>query len=227
MRNTKNKQLRQAWYHKERLRRAKEKRERRKQRRKERENLGDEVRESPLFTWFLLLLLSRSQAPSKEVPKTLENTRLPEETVVLPDDDEILQDEKTDEMATYFGRKITPKVLLTSFTRASHVRLHPFPFSSFPPSSLHLFTSFSLVQKTHVFLKELADCVPNSEVRWRRGTRIKSIIQEAIKRDYTSLIVVEEHAKIPSILMSMEEREREGERERERNSLTCCEMEHG
>ena len=40
---------------------------------------------------------------------------------MLPDDDEVLQDERTDEMAAYFSRQITPKVLLTSFTRASQV----------------------------------------------------------------------------------------------------------
>ena len=46
---------------------------------------------------------------------------LPEETLVLPDDDEVLRDEWTDEIAAYFDRKISPKILITSFTRASQV----------------------------------------------------------------------------------------------------------
>ena len=60
------------------------------------------------------------QAP-KTVPRTLENTREPEETIVLPDDDEVLQDEKTDELADVFDRKIATKVLILSYTRPSMV----------------------------------------------------------------------------------------------------------
>ena len=42
------------------------------------------------------------QAPPKPIPRTLETTREPDETIVFPDDEEILQDEMTDEMAPYF-----------------------------------------------------------------------------------------------------------------------------
>ena len=63
------------------------------------------------------------QAPAKAVPHTLENTREPDETIVLPDDDEVLQDEKTDEMAPYFERQTTPKILITAFSRSHLVRI--------------------------------------------------------------------------------------------------------
>ena len=62
------------------------------------------------------------QAPPKEVPKTLENTRVAEETTVDPEDLETLQDEKTDEMASYFDRLTAPKVLIISITKTSLVR---------------------------------------------------------------------------------------------------------
>ena len=55
----------------------------------------------------------------------LENTRLPEETIVLPDDDKVLQDKKIDKRAVYVSQEVTPKVLLTAFTRASQVSLSP------------------------------------------------------------------------------------------------------
>ena len=34
------------------------------------------------------------------------------------DDEEILQDERTDEFADYFEKKVSPKLLITSFSRA-------------------------------------------------------------------------------------------------------------
>lgn len=58
----------------------------------------------------------------KDVPHTLESTREPDETVVLPDDCEIMRDEATDEMAPYFNRNTTPKILITGFKRAHLVR---------------------------------------------------------------------------------------------------------
>lgn len=60
------------------------------------------------------------------MPKTLESTREPDETIVLMDD-EVMQDEKTDEFANYFERKVSPKLLITSFTRAHLVRREPYP----------------------------------------------------------------------------------------------------
>ncbi|XP_003388705.2 PREDICTED: ribosome production factor 1-like [Amphimedon queenslandica] len=149
----KNKILRQAMYRREKLIKLKEKREKRKKLAKEREQLGE-------------------NAPPKPIPKTLESTREPEETTVLADDPEILQDEKTDEFSGYFDRKTSPKILITSFTRA-HLR-------------------------SNLLMRELADCIPNSDMKWRRGSEIKSIIPEAIERDYTDIIIIEENRKIPS-----------------------------
>ena len=64
---------------------------------------------------------------------------MPDETIVLPDDEEVIQDEKTDEFASYFERSTTPKVLLLSVAK---------------PSS-----------KTVLLLRELKTCIPNSEMR--------------------------------------------------------------
>lgn len=92
--------------------------------------------------------------------------------MVLPDDEEVLQDQKTDELASYFNRKITPKVLIISGTKQS--------------------------LKTSLLMRELNKCIPNSDVRLRRGVDLKKIIPEAVKRDYTDILVVNEDRKEPN-----------------------------
>lgn len=109
------------------------------------------------------------------MPRTLENTRVPDETIVLPDDEEVLQDEKTDELSTYFDRKIIPKVLILSVRK---------------PSS-----------STHLLMKELNTCVPNSEVHERKGVDLKKLIPQAIARDFTDVLVVNEDRKVPNGLL--------------------------
>ena len=53
-------------------------------------------------------------------------------------------------------------------------------------------------QRSNLLMRELADCMPNSEMKWRRGSKIKNIIPEAVERDYTDIIIIEENRKIPS-----------------------------
>lgn len=109
------------------------------------------------------------------MPKTIENCRVPDETIVLPDDEETLQDEKTDEFSSYFDRRVTPKVLITSANKPS--------------------------LKTHLFMRELYKCIPNSEVRLRRSTEIKKIVVQAVEREYTDILVVNEDRKLPNGLL--------------------------
>lgn len=109
------------------------------------------------------------------MPKTIENCRVPDETVVLPDDEETLQDEKTDEFSAYFDCRVSPKVLITSADKPS--------------------------LKTHLFMRELCKCIPNSEVRLRRGTDVKKIVVQAVEREYTDMLVVNEDRKLPNGLL--------------------------
>lgn len=59
--------------------------------------------------------------PERKVPRTIENTRVRDETTVARDDIETLQDEAVDELATYFAGK-QPKILITTNTHPSKVR---------------------------------------------------------------------------------------------------------
>lgn len=128
-------------WQKEKHEKMKEKKERREGRRKEREKLGDEVSSlcNSTDSSGTFSLLFPSQAPPKLVPRTIENTRVLDETLVLPDDEEVLQDEKTDEFASYFECRVSPKVLLLTVKKPS--------------------------PKTVLLLNELNKCIPNSEFR--------------------------------------------------------------
>ena len=73
------------------------------------------------------------------VPRTIESTRVVNETVVVPDDEEVIQDEKTDEFGSYFDHRVTPKILLLTVKKPSG--------------------------KSVMLLNELNKCIPNSEFK--------------------------------------------------------------
>lgn len=132
------------------------KRARQKERLKLREELGD-------------------AAPPKEQPRTIENTREYDETMVDPDDKEVLQDEMNDEFAPYFNRETTPKVLITMSPWAKVL--------------------------TWKFCFEIEKCIPNSKVFARKGIPFKKVVKQAMKQEYTDIVVVHEDRKTPNALV--------------------------
>ena len=58
-------------------------------------------------------------APPKQIPRTIENTRVADETSVLPNDIEILGDEADDEFADYYKNIKKPKIMLTTRPKCS------------------------------------------------------------------------------------------------------------
>jgi len=111
-------------------------------------------------------------APPKQKPRTIENTREPEDTFVEPEDEEVLEDEKMDDMAGYFDGEKTPKVLITTCPKAK--------------------------VKTWKLCFELRRCVPNSEILSRKNVAIKRVVKQAIEHDFTDLIVIHEDHKQPN-----------------------------
>lgn len=65
------------------------------------------------------------KAPPKQVARTIENTRLTEETFVKQGDDEIAGDEKDDEFAQYFSNELKPKIMISTRPKCSR-KLFPF-----------------------------------------------------------------------------------------------------
>uniref|UniRef100_A0A3B4AB11 Ribosome production factor 1 n=1 Tax=Periophthalmus magnuspinnatus TaxID=409849 RepID=A0A3B4AB11_9GOBI len=152
----KNKQRRHLMFMKLKQDKRKQKIMLKKKKKKEREALGD-------------------KAPPKEVPKTIENQRVYDETTVDPDDEEVKFDEETDEFAAYFNRLTNPKVLITTSDRPRG--------------------------RTVRFCEQLATVIPNAHVYYRRGLALKRIIPQCIARDFTYLMVINEDRKMPNGLV--------------------------
>ncbi|KAH3698587.1 ribosome production factor 1-like [Dreissena polymorpha] len=111
----------------------------------------------------------------KQVPKTIESMRVPDETMVSPEDEEVQLDEAQDEMSTYFNRETTPKILLTTCDRPG--------------------------ARTNKFCKEIKKLLPNTTLLYRRGLDLKKVIPQALSKEYTDLIVINEDKKTPNGLV--------------------------
>lgn len=151
-----NKQRRAEAFIKQQREKRKRKVEEKKRRAKEIELLGDE-------------------APPKPIPRTLENTREADETMVMVGDEEVLHDDATDELSSYFSREFLPKILITTSDRPR--------------------------KKTRQFVQELTLVLPNCEYKYRRGLDLKKIIPQAAAQDFTDLLIVHEDRKEPNALL--------------------------
>jgi len=129
----------------------KDRREARKSREKERERLG-------------------SEAPPKQEPRTLENSREHDETIVRRGDEAVAEAEQVDEFAGVFSGEVAPKVLVTTGYRATRV--------------------------TYEFLKDFVAVIPNI-VYYKRGRyELKKIVKYATSKGFTDVIVVREDHKL-------------------------------
>uniref|UniRef100_A0A3B3X821 Ribosome production factor 1 n=1 Tax=Poecilia mexicana TaxID=48701 RepID=A0A3B3X821_9TELE len=181
----KNKQRRHLMFMKLKQEKRKQKLQLKKKRRKEREALGD-------------------KAPPKEVPKTIENQRVFDETTVDPEDEEVwillfssfcmyvfiltnilcfvhfahhqvAFDEGTDEFSAYFNGLTNPKVLITTSDRPRG--------------------------RTVRFCEQLASVIPNAHVYYRRGLALKRIIPQCVARDFTYMMVINQDRLVPNGLV--------------------------
>jgi len=146
----KNKLKRAEVYGRYLVQKKKEKKERRLKREKDVEELGDD-------------------APAKQTPRTIENTREAEVSMVRPDDEEVMADEAEDEFAAYFTDTIRPKIIIT--TR--------------PKPSAELFK----------FIHDLMQYIPQMFYYPRRQYSLKQICQYGQNRDFTHLVVLSEKYK--------------------------------
>lgn len=102
------------------------------------------------------------QAPAKQIPRTLENTREVDETTLQPDDEEVELDDLTDEFASYFAKEYVPKILITTVDK--------------PRTS------------TIKFCRELELVLPNAEFRYRNYAHIKKTLPQAIEKGFTDFL---------------------------------------
>ena len=109
------------------------------------------------------------EAPPKQVPRTLENTRKADVTTVDPGDEEVRAEQEQDEFARYFTNKRKPKIMVTTRPRPSR---HLFPFMS-----------------------DLMTMLPNTFFYPRRSHDILKMQRWALQKKFTHLIVLGEKKK--------------------------------
>ena len=108
----------------------------------------------------------------KQEPRTLENTRVPDETILDQNDEEVKRDLETDELSSYFKGDFLPKVLIT--------------------------TRYKPSQNSYRLAKELQNCIPNSVAMRRRVLHLKRAVKELIKLNFSSLLVINEDRNVPN-----------------------------
>ncbi|PHZ12860.1 Brix-domain-containing protein [Rhizopus microsporus ATCC 52813] len=154
----KNKHKREALYQKQKLEKQKAKHKKRKERAKVEEK-NPELKKKRL---------------EENVPKTLDNTREADETMLDQPDDEVAQDEAMDELASYFSGK-TPKILVTTSKKCS--------------------------TNCYDFCAELVSMFPDAQFA-KRGPKheLRQVIKIAKEKEFTDLIIVNEDRKIPNAI---------------------------
>ena len=113
--------------------------------------------------------LGEDEQATKQTPKTIDNTRELEPTMVL-DDPEVEADQADDEFAPYFSGDAQPKVLITTRPRPS--------------------------QNLFYFIADLQKLIPSLHFYPRKSYSVKEICQFASNRDFTHLIVLSEKSKV-------------------------------
>lgn len=113
---------------------------------------------------------ARGEEVVREVPRTIESMREPDETIVPPEDSEIEEDEAMDEFEKYFADGKTPKILLTTQQKPSG--------------------------KLFDLLKELTHVIPNTFYYPRRDFAFKKICEYAANRDFTDVMLFHENRKV-------------------------------
>jgi ribosome production factor 1 len=148
----KNKLKRSEVYGKYLLEKKKEKRQSRIQRTKEAEELGEDA------------------GRVKNTPRTLENAREIEPTMVQPNDAEVMGDEANDEFADYFSDTVRPKIIVTTRPRPSGKIFH--------------------------FIADLMRLFPQLYFYPRKSFSVKEICEFGGERDFTHIMVLSEKNKV-------------------------------
>mmetsp|Transcript_36598 Transcript_36598/g.80157 ORF Transcript_36598/g.80157 Transcript_36598/m.80157 type:complete len:337 (+) Transcript_36598:125-1135(+) len=112
---------------------------------------------------------ARGETVERQVPRTIEAMREPDETIVPPDDEEVEDDEALDEFEKYFSDAQTPKVLLVTQRK---------------PSS-----------KLFDLLKELIHVIPNAFYYPRKDVPFKKMCGYAANRGFTDIALFHEKAR--------------------------------
>jgi len=109
------------------------------------------------------------KAPPKQIPKTIENMRKADETMVRADDVEVLGDEKDDEFAAYYSNEKKPKLMISTRPKCS--------------------------RKLYPFIGDLMQMIPNAFYYPRKHYSMEEMIKQAMDKGFTHLVILAEKQK--------------------------------
>jgi ribosome production factor 1 len=109
------------------------------------------------------------KAPPKQIPKTIENMRKADETMVRADDVEVLGDEKDDEFAAYYSNEMKPKLMISTRPKCS--------------------------RKLYPFIGDLMQMIPNAFYYPRKHYSMEEMIKQAMDKGFTHLVILAEKQK--------------------------------
>lgn len=154
----KNKMKRAEVYAKYKSQKSKLKKKIREDRVKETEALGD-------------------KAPPKQMPKTIDNMRKRDETLVQADDLEVLGDEKDDEFAAYYSNEKKPKIMISTRPKCS--------------------------RKLYPFIGDLMQMIPNAFYYPRKQQTVTEMATDAMQKGFTHLMILaEKHKQCNGLLIT-------------------------
>lgn len=123
--------------------------------------------------------LAELEGKPKQKPKTIDNMRIKEETMIgnlqAEENKEVLCDLNNDEFSEYFEKAYVPKILITTCDN---------------PTS-----------KTRAFAKELSRVIPNSMAKTRKRMSIKKMVEAATNLGFSDIIVINEDRREPNALL--------------------------
>ncbi|GJQ79392.1 hypothetical protein Trydic_g16251 [Trypoxylus dichotomus] len=120
----------------------------------------------------------RQQRGESKDPHTLETLRVSDETAIDLRNEEnpiFNHDLNTDEFKDFFSKTREPRVLIT--------------YCDNP------------MKKTRIFGRELTRIIPNSESMYRNRCGVKKMVKRAIEKNYTDILIINEHKKEPDGLL--------------------------
>ncbi|KRT85258.1 hypothetical protein AMK59_2930, partial [Oryctes borbonicus] len=120
----------------------------------------------------------RQRRGELKTPHTLESLRVTDETAVDLHNEEntvVNHDLNSDEFNDFYSKAREPKVLIS--------------YCDNP------------MRKTRIFGRELTRIIPNSESMYRNRCGVKKMVKRAIEKDYTDILIINEHKKEPDGLL--------------------------
>ena len=131
-------------------------------------------------------------APPKQIPTTIENTRILDETYIKEFDDEIIADEKDDEFALYYNDPIQEN---TSMNIDEEGSPEGQVVAEKKKPKIMITTRPNCSRKLYPFIGDLMQMIPNAFYYPRGKLLVNEMASFATKKGFTHIVVLSEKNK--------------------------------